>query len=322
MKLNIKRFDTTYTQYYPSYEPTYTPKGYLRSNKVTIECDYDVTQVLLCLGQALDDNLVDVTSEWIIEDNVISKNFTEPQNNEQYVVRFENSQYGIYGYFILSIADDFTPDSEKYPVEINHDVKISDSDTKLKNVADVVENYFNILYPVGSIYKTTSNTIPFEKGTWTKISEQPDRISVGSQVIYGGTSGSGNVSKTSVYGAYGYSLIDGVFANTTAPAGYHKEYRLSFQGTTGTGNTIVCYINNIVTSDVLTYSANTFRKIGMSNYFKESDIVLETTKGYSQQGTNLHYAVTGTSGTWAFTDVTIHGFYVSNDTWYTWKRTA
>ena len=97
---------------------------------------------------------------------------------------------------------------------------------------------------------------------------------------------------------------------------------MSFQGTTGGGNQIVLYVNNIATSEVQTYSANTFRVIGSSNYFKESDITLETTKGYSQQGTNLHYLVKGTSSSWDFRNVTITGFIVSDTTYYYWKRTA
>lgn len=217
MKLNIERFDTTYTQYYPSYEPTYTPKGYLRSNKVTIECDYDVTQVLLCLGQALDDNLVDVTSEWIIEDNVISKNFTEPQNNEQYVVNFENSQYGMYGYFILNIADDFTPDSERFPVEINGDIRISNSEIKLKKVAETIKDLTDIIYPIGSIYKSTSAINPQNifGGTWTQITE--DTI-----VAYGYVTGttlsqSKNISSITSLGSGAYQVA---FSKTMANANF------------------------------------------------------------------------------------------------------
>lgn len=215
MKLNIERFDTTYTQYYPSYEPTYTPKGYLRSNKVTIECDYDVTQVLLCLGQALDDNLVDVTSEWIIEDNVISKNFTEPQNNEQYVVNFENSQYGMYGYFILNIADDFTPDSERFPVEINGDIRISNSEIKLKKVAETIKDLTDIIYPIGSIYKSTSAINPQNifGGTWTQITD--DTI-----VAYAEMSGTTLNQSKNISSITGSSTFTVTFSKAMADAKY------------------------------------------------------------------------------------------------------
>lgn len=313
MKLNIERFagDPTTLEVDVRTEYQYNSRMYVNSCMVILMGSEDLSTVT-------DQNNRNVTEEWHISGNMGWKNITSETHDSLRILSEQGNTDTVY----IDI-DGFTPESELYRPEINKDVKIKGSNTTMDNVAEVVEHYFNTLYPIGSIYKTTSSVNPpFEKGTWTKISEQPDRISVGSQVIYGGTSGNGNVSKTSVYGAYGYTLIDGVFANTTAPVGYHKEYRLSFQGTTGTGNTIVCYVNNIATSDVLTYSANTFRKVGASDYFKESDIVLETTKGYSQKGTNLHYAVTGTSGPWAFTDVTIHGFYVSDNIWYTWKRTA
>ena len=322
MKLNIKRFDTTYTEYYPNYEYNYTPESYIRSCKVTITADYDITQVLLDTGNNIGDYTTDVTSDWTIEGNVVSRIFTEPQNYVRYVLMYENSSYGIYGYFTLNIPDDFIPDSDKFPVKINDDVRIANSSIKMKDVAKTVENYFDELYPIGSVYKTTSNSIPFDKGTWNLISSSPDRQCVGSQVIYDGTSGSGNVSKTSIYGAYSYRLINGVFDNISIPTGFHREYKLSFQGTTGGGNQIVLYVNNIATSEVQTYSSNTFRVIGSSNYFKESDITLETTKGYSQQGTNLHYLVKGTTSSWDFRNVTITGFIVSDTTYYYWKRTA
>ena len=47
-------------------------------------------------------------------------------------------------------------------------------------------------------------------------------------------------------------LVDGVFANTTCPSGYHREYRLTFQGTTGSDTFIYCYINFI--SPILIFS--------------------------------------------------------------------
>jgi hypothetical protein len=232
-----------------------------------------------------------------------------------------HSEDGYYSDNITIDVSDFTPDSDLYAPEINGDVRIKNSNTKMKNVADVVENYFNELYPVGSIYKTTSNTIPFSKGTWTKVSEKPDRECIGSQVIWGGTSGSALVSKTNVLGAYGTRLYSGIFDNITIPTGYHKEYKLSFQGTTGGDTQIILYLNNIATKQVGTWSGNTFRVLGISNFFKESDITLEATFNYSsQQGTNLKYAVTNVASSWQFWNVTIHGFLTSNDTWYTWKR--
>lgn len=321
MKLNVKRFASAGgDELYPDYSYDYTPNGYIRTATVTIVCEYDISSIFLVQGG----DEVNDTENWIITEDFrgrpCAKRYFHGPVSATYHIYCENNETSFFA--DVYIANDFQPESEQYPVILNHDVKISDSNTKLKKVAEVVENYFNELYPVGSVYKTTSNSIPFDKGTWSLISSSPDRQCVGSQVIYDGTSGSGNVNKTSIYGAYSYRLINGVFDNISIPTGFHREYKLSFQGTTGGGNQIVLYVNNIATSEVQTYSANTFRVIGSSNYFKESDITLETTKGYSQQGTNLHYLVKGTSSSWDFRNVTITGFIVSDTTYYYWKRTA
>lgn len=321
MKLNIKRFASAGgDELYPDYSYDYTPNGYIRTATVTISCEYDISSIFLVQGG----DEVNDTENWIITEDFYgrpcAKRYFHEPVDATYNIYCENNEtpFSVNVY----VANDFQPESEQYPVILNHDVKISDSNTKLKKVAEVVENYFNELYPVGSIYKTTSSSTPFDKGTWSLISSSPDRQCVGSQVIYDGTSGSGNVNKTSIYGAYGYRLINGVFDNISIPTGFHREYKLSFQGTTGSANQIVLYVNNIATSEVQTYSENTFRAIGSSNYFKESDITLETTKDYSKQGTNLHYLVKGTSSSWDFRNATITGFIVSDTTYYYWKRTA
>ena len=171
MKLNIKRFDTTYTEYYPNYEYNYTPESYIRSCKVTITADYDITQVLLDTGNNIGDYTTDITSDWTIEGNVASRIFTEPQNYVRYVLMYENSSYGIYGYFTLNIPDDFIPDSEKFPVEINGDVRIANTGMKLKDVVDSLHSIVDVIYPVGSVYisTTTANPKDLFGGTWEKI---------------------------------------------------------------------------------------------------------------------------------------------------------
>lgn len=321
MKLNIKRFASSGDEEISvDYSYDYTPNGYIRTVTAIITCDYDISSIFLIQ----EGNEIDDTKNWIITEDShgrsCAKRYFHESFSAAYNIYCENNETPFS--INVNIVNDFQPESEQFPVVLNHDMKISNSKTKLKNVAEVVENYFDELYPIGSIYKTTNNEIPFSKGTWNLIKTEPDRNYIGSQVIHTGTSGSATVAKTSLYGAYDYSLIDGVFANTTCPSGYHREYRLTFQGTTGSDTFIYCYINNIQTSGVRTYSGNTFRTIGATSYFKESDIVLETTKGYSTKGTNFHYAVTGTSATWEFKNATIHGYYVSDTVYYYWERTA
>ena len=143
------------------------------------------------------------------------------------------------------------------------------------------------------------------------LSYPQDRVFIGSQVIYDGLSGSGTVSKTSVIGAYDYNLIEGIFDGVTIPSGWHREYRVTFQSTNSNDGSIKIHINNIQSSGVQTWSGDTFRKIGSTAFFKESDIVLTKTHGYSSNGTNLYYEST-TAGTWHFWNVTVHGYLVRN----------
>ena len=178
--------------------------------------------------------------------------------------------------------------------------------------------------PVGAVYKSTSSTNPtnFFGGTWTLVHSGYERQQIGSQVLYDEISGNGNVGKTNLIGAYNYETISGLFDNITIPSGCHKEYRLTFQARTGGDNKITIYLNNISTSSKGTWSSETFRIIGASKFFKESDLTLETTMGYSNQGCNLKYQVTGTSNYWNIRNISVSGFIVTDAQIYTWRRTA
>lgn len=177
--------------------------------------------------------------------------------------------------------------------------------------------------PVGSVYKAVNNTNPnkYFGGTWSLIHSGYERQQIGSQVLYDAISGDGNVSKTNLIGAYTYETISGIFDNISIPNGCHKEYRITFQGRTGGDNQITVFLNNIATSSKKTWSGDTFRIIGATKFFKESDITLETTMGYSDKGTNLKYRVTGTANTWNINNISVQGFITTDSQIYTWKRT-
>lgn len=132
-------------------------------------------------------------------------------------------------------------------------------------------------------------------------------------------SGSGLVSSTTIACAYARSLFEDLYGDKTKE-GYHIELQLSAMGTCQNNNPITISLNNI-SFNLSTWSNAMFRVLRRSERFRPSDIVYETTTGFSQQGCNLKYEVTGSAGyTWQFWDVTIHAFLVEDSPTYKWQR--
>ena len=159
MELNIKRFASAGNdELYPDYSYDYTPNGYIRTATVTIVCEYDISSVFLVQGG---DEIND-TENWIITEDFrgrpCAKRYFHEPVDATYNIYCENNETPFS--VSVDVANDFQPESEQYPIILNHDVKISDSNTKLKNVADVVENYFDYIYPIGSVYKSASAINP------------------------------------------------------------------------------------------------------------------------------------------------------------------
>lgn len=82
--------------------------------------------------------------------------------------------------------------------------------------------------------------------------ESPPFLCIGSTILYGTISGDGPVSKTVLVDTYGYDLISTFFNGVKIPNGYHREYRVTFQGRTGTSNNIYVGINNISSEPLCT----------------------------------------------------------------------
>ena len=152
MILNIKRFAPELRAYDPEYNYTYTKKGYVAIVEVSVECDYDITSVET-------EDSTDVTSDWTFynDGSAIKRTFTKPCH-DTFIINFENATET--GYVIVNTSDDFTPESEQYPVEINEDVRIANTGMKLKDVVDSIHSIADVIYPVGSVYISTTTTNP------------------------------------------------------------------------------------------------------------------------------------------------------------------
>ena len=184
--------------------------------------------------------------------------------------------------------------------------------------------------PVGSIYQSTTLTTAAAVasalgGSWTLVNTNYDRqireihdIALGVDTARTGTS---NVSKTALSGSYDYTLLESS-KNASVPSGYHREYNVSAEVTTGGGNKVKIYINNIESNEAGTWSLDSFHAVASTGWFKQSDITLTTTLGYSNKGCNLYYSVTGTASTWRLWKPQVIVADALNDPIYIWKRTA
>jgi hypothetical protein len=200
-------------------------------------------------------------------------------------------------------------DTERYDVNVMN-ANLDTIDANLKTTNDKFASYLPLNANATSATKATQdgngNNIV---NTYARKDYIPP-ICIGSQIIYDGASGYGPVDKTALLGAYGISLIEGISYGVDIPAGWHIEYKITFQGTTGGDTQMHIWLNNKDLCSVGTWSSNTFRIIGCSDLMPASDFGKEATLGYSQAGINLYYSITGGNTNWQFWNVTIHAFLV------------
>lgn len=139
-----------------------------------------------------------------------------------------------------------------------------------------------------------------------------DLVYIGSQVLYDNyqMTSSGTAA---VLGSYNYDLIQGLFSGVTIPDDYVRAYRISAQINTRNSNNAYVKLNNIQSNNINTWSATTMRKISSTRIFKESEITLETTFGYTRQGTNL-YCGNDAAYEANFWNITVHGYLVKKST--------
>ena len=170
-----------------------------------------------------------------------------------------------------------------------------------------------IVYFDNTLNSTGFNCFPLTaEGVWSNNFPIDDVIYLGSQVLYDSyqmtTSG-----KNAVLGSYNYDLINGLFTGITLPSAYERAYRVTAQMHTQNNNQASIWLNNFQSNLINTWSNNTMRKIGSTRIFKESEITLETTYGYSKQGTNLYCSNNGNYQA-NFWNITVHCYLVKKTT--------
>lgn len=170
-----------------------------------------------------------------------------------------------------------------------------------------------IVYFDNIMNSTGFNCFPLTaEGVWSNNFPIDDVIYLGSQVLYDSyqmtTSG-----KNAVLGSYDYNLIDGLFTGITIPSAYEKAYRVTAQMHTQNNNQASIYLNNFQSNLINTWSNTTMRKIGSTRIFKQSEIELETTYGYSRNGTNLYCSNNGNYQA-NFWNITVHCYLVKKTT--------
>lgn len=201
--------------------------------------------------------------------------------------------------------------TEQYDINVMN-ANLDTIDANLKSTNDKFSSYLPLSANAASATKATQD------GNGNNIVDTYARkdyippICIGSQVIYDGASGSGTVAKTALLGSYDYGLFEGVGYNVPTPSGWHKEYKLTAQVTSGGDCSVHLWFNGVDLCSGSTWSSATYRIIMSSNLFRASDIPLETTLGYSRNGVNLYYSTVnnGYNTTWQFWNVTIHAYLV------------
>lgn len=170
MELNIKRFASSGDEeIFVDYNYDYTPNGYIRTVTAIITCDYDISSIFLIQ----EGNEIDDTKNWIITEDSrgrsCAKRYFHEPFSAAYNIYCENNETPFS--VNVDIINDFQPESEQFPVEINGDVRIANTEMKLKDIVDSIHSIVDVIYPVGSVYisTTTANPKDLFGGTWEQI---------------------------------------------------------------------------------------------------------------------------------------------------------
>ena len=282
-----------------------------RNNKTTTNLTIQVLEWSLpsaIITLQRENNYYDTTN-LTVDANYSSLNNKNTITIQYQIKKISESSYGSPITIQDNVETQFTADNTyKWNVKVNLTDKIGTTSYILTlNKGIPIVFFDNILNATGfNCFPSTTN------GVWSEYFPMDDVIYLGSQVLYDNyqmtTSG-----KNAVLGSYDYNLIDGLFTGITIPTAYERAYRVTAQMQTQNNNQASIYLNNFQSNLINTWSNNTMRKIGSTRIFKESEIILETTYGYSRDGTNLYCS---NSGNYIanFWNITVHCYLVKKTT--------
>lgn len=244
----------------------------------------------------------------------VDANYSSLDNKNTITIQYQIKKISDASYGSLTTIQDnvqtqFTADNTyEWNVKVILTDKLGTSSYILKLGKGIPIVYFdNILNSTGF------NCFPLSsEGVWSNNFPIDDVIYLGSQVLYDNYQMT-SAGKNAVLGSYNYDLIQGLFTGITIPSAYERAYRVTAQMHTQNNNQASIWLNNFQSSLINTWSNTSMRKIGSTRIFKESEIELETTFGYTKQGTNLYCSNSGNYQA-NFWNITVHCYLVKKKT--------
>lgn len=199
-------------------------------------------------------------------------------------------------------------------------------DTNSAAVAKLID----IMYPVGRYLSTFGSEDPnttYPNTVWVKQSEFVERTILSTKVLHWSTgSVTGTTTKQKVLGVYGLDMLTSMLNSKsgmmTVPTGYHIEYKMQAELSTGGDIQVKLFLNNIETNFVQTWSSDTFRQTAATDFFRSTDIVQEMVVGYGQVGINFGWVANNANNVIRVYLPTLSAYLVSDTPTVRWKRTS
>lgn len=199
--------------------------------------------------------------------------------------------------------------------------------TQVLNSSSYATTILPTIYPIGSVYSngTTSDnpSVTLGFGTWVAEGPVVERQLLNSKILHWSTGDvTGTTTKQKVLGTYNYDMLTAMVSGMTIPTGYHVEYQMSAELSTGGNISVAIFLNNIYTNYIQTWSGATYRLTATTPFFKSTDVVLETTVNYSNPGINFGWVSNNATNVIRVYLPIVNAYLVRDTPIYRWRRTA